>query len=58
MIGVNETEEKIGQVTLTLTGASASRATVQFENRVVPVRGGKLTDRFGPGERHAYILRR
>ena len=46
-----------GEVTLSVTGSSAQSAEVLGEERSVPVRGGKFTDRIDPYGVHLYRLR-
>lgn len=57
VISVNETEDDLGPVTLTIPGVTANRAEVKFERRSVRVAGGRIIDSFGPGQRHVYILK-
>jgi len=52
VVAVNGAREAIEEE-FTLPGA-AGKAEVLFENRQVPVKDGRLSDRFGPLERHVY----
>lgn len=57
LITVSDSKEPLGEVTLEVPWLTrSSEAKVMFEDRTVPIEGGKLTDRFDTYQRHVYRI--
>jgi hypothetical protein len=55
-IVLNLTNATKNSQAITLSGISASTATVYGENRTVPISNGVIIDSFAPHERHIYVV--
>jgi len=56
LLTVNASSEAQPAVQITLPGIAEQTARVLFEDRTVSLERGRLTDEFGPYERHVYVL--
>jgi len=58
VIALNSDNDRAADLEITLPAEFryAGNAEARFENRKVEVRNGRITDRFGPLERHVYIV--